>query len=246
MLSDHHKDILLIPQEWYPDQPAKFETPGWWYTPTEGVRVKRCRGCDTWCEVQEFVDFSEWCIICQPGQKGKKRMCHRSQGQRSKNGDRRSRRAESTWAGARRSERETLPVNYAEGSDEDMDQSDEQQCPATLGLRLRATDPRYITHATDRDRGDVILPMHDIKKLLTVKNEASERLASLWLSTADMGYALEAEDGEISCLQDDRQGKQTYRYLAPAISRYAISLQNRSESGQGITQQEDSILQQVL
>ena len=29
------RDVLLIPQEWYPDYKPKYETPGWWYVPTE-------------------------------------------------------------------------------------------------------------------------------------------------------------------------------------------------------------------
>ena len=76
-----------------------------------------------------------------------------------------------------------------------MDSVDDQQDQRTRGLRLRAADPRYITHAADYDRGDVILPMHDIRKLLTIKHSASEDMAQLWLTTADMGYALEEEEG---------------------------------------------------
>ena len=72
-----------------------------------------------------------------------------------------------------------------------MDSADDQQDQGTWGLRLRAADPRYITHATDNDRGDVILPMHDIRKLLTIKHSAPEDMAQLWLTTADMGFALE-------------------------------------------------------
>ena len=116
----------------------------------------------------------------------------------------------------------------------------------TLGLRLRAADPRYFAHAADHDRGDVILPMLNIRKLLTVKSEAPEDSAQLWLSTADMGYALDAEDGEILCPKDDRQGKQIYRYLAPAISRYTVSLQDHSEPNQEMTRHEDILMQQVL
>jgi hypothetical protein len=74
--------------------------------------------------------------------------------------------------------------------------------------------------------------MHDIRKLLTIKHSASEDMAQLWLTTADMGYALEEEEGEVSCPTDDRQGKQIHRHLAPAISRYVISMQDHSEPGQ--------------
>ena len=73
---------------------------------------------------------------------------------------------------------------------------------------MNAADPRYITHATDNDRGDVILPIHDVRKLLTMQHKAPEETAQLWLTTADVGYALEEEEGEVSCPTDDRQGKQ--------------------------------------
>ena len=88
--------------------------------------------------------------------------------------------------------------------------------------------------------------MHDIRKLLTIKHNASEDMAQLWLTTADMGYALEEEEGEVSCPTDDRQGKQIHRHLAPAISRYVISMQDHSEPGQKGTQHEDSLRQKVL
>ena len=132
------------------------------------------------------------------------------------------------------SKRKRSSVDYAECS-ESTDSADEQKDQVTVGLRLRAADPRYFTHAADRDRGDVILPMSNIRKLLTVKREAPEDSAQLWLSTADMGYALDAEDGEISCPKDDRQGKQIYRYLAPAISRYAVSLQDLCKTTVSLT-----------
>ena len=47
--------------------------------------------------------------------------------------------------------------------------------------------------------------MHDIRKLLTIKHSAPEDMAQLWLTTADTGYALEEEEGEVSCATDDRQ-----------------------------------------
>jgi len=245
LIRNQHRDILLIPQTWYPASATKFETNGWWYAPAEELWVKLCRGCATWCEEQEFTGSNVKCSACQLMWRDSKRTRYRRHGQRQKNrapgNEPASSRENPTRADARHSKRKRPSVDYTEHSDESMDSADDQQDQKTWGLRLRAADPRYITHATDNDRGDVILPMHDIRKLLTIKHSAPEDMAQLWLTTADMGYALEEEEGEVSCPTDDRQGKQIHRHLAPAISRHVISMQDHSEPGQEGTQHEDSL-----
>ena len=37
LLSTLWKDVLLIPQAWYPEYTPKYETQGWWYVPAEEV-----------------------------------------------------------------------------------------------------------------------------------------------------------------------------------------------------------------
>ena len=72
----------------------------------------------------------------------------------------------------------------------------------------------------------------DVRRLLIIKREATEATANILLSTADMGYSLDEEEGVITCVDDERQGKKVHRYLAPAISRYALKLAEASESDQ--------------
>ena len=250
LIRGQHRDVLFIPQTWYPASATKFETNGWWYAPAEELWVKLCRGCATWCEEREFTGPNAKCAMCQLTGRNSKRTRYRRHDQRQKRRatglEPASSRENPTRADARHSKRKRPSVDYAEHSDESMDSVDDQQDQRTRGLRLRAADPRYITYATDNDRGDVILPMQDIRKLLTIKHSASEDMAQLWLTTADMGYALEEEEGEVSCPTDDRQGKQIHRHLAPAISRYVISMQDHSEPGQEGAQHEDSLRQKVL
>jgi hypothetical protein len=46
------KDILLIPQHWYPADLPKFETEGWWYAPAEEVLGRTCKSCRTFYEIE--------------------------------------------------------------------------------------------------------------------------------------------------------------------------------------------------
>ena len=41
-----------------------------------------------------------------------------------------------------------------------------------------------------------------------------------WLTTKQMGFALEEEQNELVNWRDTREGKMTARYLAPAISQF--------------------------
>jgi len=53
------KDVLLISQEWYPDYKPKYETPGWWYVPTEEILGRVCKKCNAFRELAEFTG-TEW------------------------------------------------------------------------------------------------------------------------------------------------------------------------------------------
>ena len=43
LLNATWKDILLVPQAWYPDHTPKYQTQGWWYVPAEEVLGRTCR-----------------------------------------------------------------------------------------------------------------------------------------------------------------------------------------------------------
>ena len=90
-------------------------------------------------------------------------------------GDEKSPCADSASEPVRRTERIRRLAKHtlAESSD---DSSDSEGVPGqltrfqlTLGIKLRATDPRYITHAGDYQRGDVFIPVSAVYELLRLK-----------------------------------------------------------------------------
>jgi hypothetical protein len=52
LLKPGWKDILLIPQSWYPAESPKLETAGWWYAPAEEVLGRTCKSCRTFYEIE--------------------------------------------------------------------------------------------------------------------------------------------------------------------------------------------------
>ena len=87
-----------------------------------------------------------------------------------------------------------------------------------------AADPRNNTHEDDGGRGDVIIPVRDVRKLISLKQELDESVATVWLTTAEMGFSLTDEPHMVICSKDIREGKITDRYLAPAISKSATAI----------------------
>jgi hypothetical protein len=55
LLSAPWKDILLVPQAWYPEHTPKYETQGWWYVPAEAVLRRTCKSCNAFCELADFT-----------------------------------------------------------------------------------------------------------------------------------------------------------------------------------------------
>ena len=58
LLKPEWKDILLIPESWYPAESPKFETAGWWYAPAEEVLGRTCKSCRTFYEIEDVADMS--------------------------------------------------------------------------------------------------------------------------------------------------------------------------------------------
>jgi hypothetical protein len=91
------------------------------------------------------------------------------------------------------------------------------------GLKMRAADPRYITNGDNSNRGDVLLTMAQVRELITKKDQSEDGIATVWLTTTEMGFSLTDEPNAIVCNKDVRDGKVSDQYLAPAISRFAIN-----------------------
>jgi hypothetical protein len=113
-------------------------------------------------------------------------------------------------------------------SDSDDDVSDEQ---LFYGLKMRAADPRYITHGDDGNRGEILLTLAQVRELIIRKEQSEEGVATVWLTTAEKRHTLTDEPNAILCPRDVREGKVSDRYLAPAISRFVTSIQAKAGIG---------------
>ena len=117
-------------------------------------------------------------------------------------------------------------VNYHEcvESETRIDSDDDgNDSLLSYGLKLRATDPRYITHGDDSDRGDILLTLAQVRELILEKQQSEEEVGTVWLTTADIGFHLTDEPNEILCPKDVRGGKGVDRFLAPAISQFVTN-----------------------
>ena len=113
----------------------------------------------------------------------------------------------------RRSERTSgrERVDYRESSMECDTQSDsdeeENSEPLSYRLKLHAADPRYITNSEDCNRGDVILTVEQVRELIAMKDTSEEGTATIWLTTAEMGFSLTEEQEAVVCTKDVKEGK---------------------------------------
>ncbi len=121
----------------------------------------------------------------------------------------------------RRSERTSgrERVDYRESSMEcdTHSDSDEEENSKTLSYRLKlhAADPRYITSSEDCNRGDVIFTVEQVRELIAMKDTSEEGTATIWLTTAEMGFSLTEEQDDVVCAKDVKEGKISDRFLAP-------------------------------
>ena len=128
-------------------------------------------------------------------------------------------------------------------NDSDDNGSNEQ---LSYGLKMRAADPRYITNGDDSNRGHMLLTMAQVRELITRKEQSEEGVATVWLTTAEMCFTLTDEPNAILCPRDVRDGKVSDRYLAPAISRFAVSIQANVGTGAEIDLQTKDVWRELM
>jgi hypothetical protein len=116
----------------------------------------------------------------------------------------------------------------------------------SYGLKMRAADPRYITTGDDSNRGDVLLTMAQVRELITKKDQSEEGIATVWLTITEMGFSLTDEPNAIECTKDVRDGKVSDRYLAPAISRFAIEILANVATGADMDQQAKDVRRKLV
>jgi hypothetical protein len=245
LLRPERKDILLIPKQWYPADSPKFETEGWWYSPAEEVLGRTCKSCRTFYEIENSAGTKRSrrskvrCPKCQSendqakatGERGKQKNAQRKKAARALD-----------TSNLRRSERvhgqERVYCHGSSSESDSLDSNDDHEYDARpcYGIKMRAADPRYVTDGNDINRGDVLLTMAQVRQLITFKAQSAAEIATVCLTTADMGISLTAESNEVTCPQDAREGKVSDRFLAPAISRFATGVLVDDEQVEDLTQ----------
>ena len=109
-----------------------------------------------------------------------------------------------------------------------------------------SVDPRCITHEGDSDRGDVIIPMSEVKMLISLKEQLDESVATVWLTTSELGFSLTDESQMDICSRDVKEGKVTDRYLAPAISKSSVAIQAVEEREPTMDPKEKELRREVV
>ena len=70
-----------------------------------------------------------------------------------------------------------------------------------------------------------------------MKGKSEEGTATIWLTTAEMGFSLTEEQDEVVCARDVKEGKIADRFLAPAISRFATDTRRKAGIGANTNRQ---------
>jgi hypothetical protein len=202
------KDVLLIPHEWYPEHTPLNETPGCWFVPTE-----------------EILGSMQKTEGSHGGGRSEVKRAKTSESEEQMKD--RGRHDQEHQCSAQRARRKRPPVNYtddmpsddssdSEGS-RDGEQEQLSQSQKKTRIRMCAADPRYITHEGDSDRGNAIIPMSEVRMLISWKVQLDEEVATVWMTITEMGLSVTDESHMVICSRDVREGKVTDRYLAPAI-----------------------------
>jgi hypothetical protein len=88
--------------------------------------------------------------------------------------------------------------------------------------------------------------MSNVKELIRLKERLDEAAATVWLTTAQMGFSLTDEQYMLLCPKDVREGKVIDRYLAPAISRLAIDIQTEEKCQPTLDQAEKELRREIV
>ena len=110
------------------------------------------------------------------------------------------------------------------------------------GLVCTLADPRYAGRGEDRSGGDVVMDAGMLRQVLQYTSALAENDMMLWLTTGEMGYALEAEHTELVEERDAREGRETGRWVAPQIEVFLSGLQEGMAQLETGGQREESTL----
>ena len=88
--------------------------------------------------------------------------------------------------------------------------------------------------------------MAQVKEVITVKLHSEEEVATVWLTTSEMGFSLTDNPTTVLCPKDVREGEVCDRYLAPAISEFVTNTLVKTESGAGMDQQVSDVWRELV
>jgi hypothetical protein len=85
-----------------------------------------------------------------------------------------------------------------------------------------------------------------VRELILGKQQSEERVATVWLTTEEMGFSLTEEPNEILCPKDVRGGKGVDRFLAPAISQFVTNTLAGIGGGADRDQQDQDVWRELV
>jgi DNA-directed RNA polymerase subunit RPC12/RpoP len=209
----HHQDILLIPRDWWPALQGTLgpEEPGWWYTVSNDMWYQGCSSCKN--RIGKDHQDTNRCPECPAKIKKRKNPdSKKTQGKNQKG------RVEQTND---RPSRSGPTHNYAEPSDDpSMDEDSEEESGKDSGDMQQgylciSADPRRVGAGGGET---VILNPRELRKAITLQQTTEDQ--KIWMTSAQTGFPLERDTDEVINIKDVQMGRNTARYLHPAISTY--------------------------
>jgi hypothetical protein len=154
LLNATWKDILLVPQAWYPDHTPKYETQGWWYVSAEEVLGRTCKSCNAFRALADFT-----------GNKRKKTVpgiCFRCKSEDDRASTQRGSGPTKTGPRKRIALIPEGSIRRRSARAQGLERVKYHECVES--------EPRYITHGDDKDQGDMILTLAQVRELILVVN----------------------------------------------------------------------------
>ena len=117
---------------------------------------------------------------------------------------------------------------------------------ARKGVVCATADPRYAGRENERSGGDVLLDAGHVRKVLEGMMRLEETEMVVWLTTKEMGHALEAEVDELIEERDVREGRREGRWIAPQIEAFIVESKSGRHMARDAGGEEDASLQEEL
>ena len=101
-----------------------------------------------------------------------------------------------------------------------MDEEDSSGPDRIRGLRCITADPRYAGRGDDPSGGDITVDIPGLRYLLDQGIQLPQAEMEVWLTSAQMGFAVQQQEDELVDHWDEARGGTTRRCLAPKISEF--------------------------